>query len=904
MGRKPNQLILEFFERGPKLEDNSNRYQHTCRSCGEKFPKGRIDSLTNHLVKKCPALPMRDRQRAILQFHELPDLPEHAAAVAAANGGASTSQAMELPFAPKQPAMSGLDALAEVSRHHLDYKQRSNAPGAAGRGGKRSSNRSNAQPPPPPFTADDLLVDHDKASGAAEGAEETDRASRLTSDHAASAQFLPQDSLTESPNPQSSQAATTSMVPSPLVMAASAANELQAMMPNDNSNQSLAADADQYLHPQGRTPTGWPNNSDPAIDPALPESSKEPPETTPSKAQNYTRPIAMNPSTTQAQFLAEFVDGQRPTKPKVRGRFTDTRRKEVQEVRKRGACIRCRMLKKSCSGENPCATCKSVESARLWKQPCIRTRIADEIDLYSVGLHVVLAFHTIKAVKNQVKFEYLPGRIEASHFPDTSTFATFIMLKAHKQSGSAIDPALLENSGSMQSAMELEILDLERDDLGAKLEQYMRKLSPSFFAAEPSPFMRATLEHAQNMIENLKDSLLSRALELWVATAIITDPELSWALFSNPSSAPAMAPAILSQAELDSSGKHSTNARAQIAFTGAATDSYKLITAELQSATEKRAHDLSKMVMNDLERRLLQRTQANPFETFLVSIILLACVERMCWLFHKWEEPSSLAAAAAQASSVAPSTYDITQSAQLAAALVSSSNGDLDDSSGRNGQLQSDGSDVKLPSAPHQQASSDSPETSFQQTTTGSSLRDNNNGPPPIPLPYRVSAAKWPFDKPPRYFSQQGERFSDVVHMLLRMRNIPPKMARRYDDGALIVAPDNISANNGTGAGPNSGATGDTAGGANGNASAAAIEGDAAARAYFDAVQISADALLQGRLITVSEAQQDAWMDPGLNGNGGPGSAGSGVPGTGHRTGCREWEGRYIMKILGGGGGP
>lgn len=36
MGRKPNQLVLEFFERGAKLEDSSNRYQHTCKSCGEK----------------------------------------------------------------------------------------------------------------------------------------------------------------------------------------------------------------------------------------------------------------------------------------------------------------------------------------------------------------------------------------------------------------------------------------------------------------------------------------------------------------------------------------------------------------------------------------------------------------------------------------------------------------------------------------------------------------------------------------------------------------------------------------------------------------------------------------------------------------------------------------------------
>lgn len=54
-------------------------------------------------------------------------------------------------------------------------------------------------------------------------------------------------------------------------------------------------------------------------------------------------------------------------KNKVRGRFEDTRRKEVQEIRKRGACMRCRMLKKPCSEGTPCKTCQGVESARLWK---------------------------------------------------------------------------------------------------------------------------------------------------------------------------------------------------------------------------------------------------------------------------------------------------------------------------------------------------------------------------------------------------------------------------------------------------------------------------------------------------------------------------------------------------------
>jgi hypothetical protein len=64
------------------------------------------------------------------------------------------------------------------------------------------------------------------------------------------------------------------------------------------------------------------------------------------RAASYPRPIAMNPNTQAKGFVNEFGNSTKPTKPKVRGRFTAERRREVQEVRKRGACIRCRMLKK------------------------------------------------------------------------------------------------------------------------------------------------------------------------------------------------------------------------------------------------------------------------------------------------------------------------------------------------------------------------------------------------------------------------------------------------------------------------------------------------------------------------------------------------------------------------------
>lgn len=63
MGRKPNAIVSEFFSRGAKLHDSSNRYEHTCKLCGQIFPKGRADSLLSHLIRTCQAISAADRER-------------------------------------------------------------------------------------------------------------------------------------------------------------------------------------------------------------------------------------------------------------------------------------------------------------------------------------------------------------------------------------------------------------------------------------------------------------------------------------------------------------------------------------------------------------------------------------------------------------------------------------------------------------------------------------------------------------------------------------------------------------------------------------------------------------------------------------------------------------------------
>jgi hypothetical protein len=112
MGRKPNPIILQYFDRGPKLEDASNRYQHSCKQCGDSFPKGRIDSLINHLTKKCTAISLDERREVLLRLHNVgPSAdPQPGAPTTLQNGGN-----VNLPFSPSRQ-FDRLNVLAEASR--------------------------------------------------------------------------------------------------------------------------------------------------------------------------------------------------------------------------------------------------------------------------------------------------------------------------------------------------------------------------------------------------------------------------------------------------------------------------------------------------------------------------------------------------------------------------------------------------------------------------------------------------------------------------------------------------------------------------------------------------------------------------------------------------------------------
>ncbi|KAJ5926632.1 hypothetical protein N7516_008405 [Penicillium verrucosum] len=620
MGRKPNQLILEFFHRGPKLEDASNRYQHTCKACGEVFPKGRIDSLTNHLVKKCQAIPLRDRQRVLLRLHELPDLTDGDSSKDSPSGGKGKSADGGF---PNRQNFDGLNVLAEASRQVGASDVTKRGPGytqSVTAGGKTVI-------VDPALEAEGFQGHSQGPDSKMEGTANVEGTPQ--SSNAPSIPALPSHTPGEHPASMSPPLGDASMSPestsnarqSQLSMIAASANE---MVPQGMSIDSDNLSSDMKLgqwNQQLSTHEQLLFDSLQEHDPSLTAATQ--------RAASYPRPIAMNPNTQAKGFVNEFGNSTKPMKPKVRGRFTAERRREVQDVRKKGACLRCRMLKKPCSGDTPCTTCASVESARLWKHPCLRTRLSDEFELYNANLNSTLAYHDTNSIKNQIKFEPYSGRIEVTHFEESNSFMTFSGLQGHRTSVSALDPQLqaLGDDQFSGPSQEVYLLDADSDDIPAKLEMYIKKNASYFYERETSPFMKPTLLLAAELSQGKKDILLERVLELWVATHILVDTELTWKTYYNPTLPPN---------SLHSLSQPSDEGRLPIEEVSDP-ESYGLLCSQLRAAMEKRASQLSKFVINDLERRLLQRQKCGWFDTFIVAIILLNCVERTCWLFRSWD---------------------------------------------------------------------------------------------------------------------------------------------------------------------------------------------------------------------------------------------------------------------------
>lgn len=298
-----------------------------------------------------------------------------------------------------------------------------------------------------------------------------------------------------------------------------------------------------------------------------------------------------------------------------RSKFTPARRQEVKEVRKLGACIRCRILRKICSKGTPCDTCRKVLSPRVWMTGCVRSRLHEQLDLYSAGVQVVLSQNRINLLKEQLKLVNNGAVVEVSHFAETDKN---IVLSA---AAAILEP--LQEQGVTPEGQEpihqVIMIDQDKDDVPGKVESYMRDVLDLFIEREPSRFMCITLETAKQQLAEKDDELLKKALELWGLVESI-DRERQWSIIEKPS-ADSEHGRPIKEAENESDA-----------------DIYTMMCMQLNAAAERKANSTSKALLNLMDRQLADSKTKVGFNIYLTSLIFLNCVEKSTWAFKAWEQ--------------------------------------------------------------------------------------------------------------------------------------------------------------------------------------------------------------------------------------------------------------------------
>lgn len=621
MGRKPNALILQFFERGPKLADNSNRYPHTCKSCGENFPKGRIDSLTNHLTRKCPAISESDRVRACLTIHGFNKAAvEHTrASVASATAAARPSTDIQQDLDLVQRDWTALETLAEVSRQ-IDLSE-------------KHDDRGN--PTGVPATTESSLLGqeiHDQflAQSAHLGYKD-DHSLTVSQD------VIMQD---QPAIPGTALPVATDALKEETREEPSAEQQLEALIQSaEQASQStalsVAAAAAARLNPSLLDPQ---LREEVALAAVLPTTEarmaivEEPEDSTTLGSSQPWGELTQNdlltsvplrvPGQGDAPMFPQLLQGPikggfRMSSPNggkarhSRARFDATRRKEVQEVRKIGACIRCRILRKTCSKGHPCDTCRKVLSPRIWKSGCVRTKFSEQLDLYSAGVQIVLNQQRLNDLKAHVNFANQGTTLELSIFPDCN-----FHISAQALQSIGAKEMTPDEPDRPWAKEELLLIDSEKEDLQGSVELYMRQVLHEFVEREKSIFARTTLDTAISLGHETHDELLKKAIELWGLVEML-DRERQWNI-------------TVKYGGLDGRTREIKDSTDQDCFT--------TICLQLTAAAERKAAHTSKQLLQGMQRVLQDSKTKIDHNMFFTTLILLNCVEKTTWAFKAWEQ--------------------------------------------------------------------------------------------------------------------------------------------------------------------------------------------------------------------------------------------------------------------------
>jgi hypothetical protein len=303
-----------------------------------------------------------------------------------------------------------------------------------------------------------------------------------------------------------------------------------------------------------------------------------------------------------------------------RQRFTPERREQVKDVRKIGACIRCKILRKTCSRGEPCDTCRKVLSPRIWRSGCCRAKFTEQLDMYQAAVQNVMAQNHINKLKQLATNLVDRGLVlEAHNFPEHQSRLQLHILQSEsiQEDETQSNPTDLDNVTSSYTVMMLD----EKQDIPAKVEKYMREILPELINQEPSHFVQVTLRQGLELANASNDELLKKAIELWGHVELV-NRERQWVM------------SIVSTASGDDAPA------AQYIKEDTHQETFTTICLQLTAGAERKASQTSKTLLTGMQRVLQDSKVKMDFNMYLTSMILLNCIEKSTWEFKAWEQPN------------------------------------------------------------------------------------------------------------------------------------------------------------------------------------------------------------------------------------------------------------------------
>ncbi|KAI4177261.1 MAG: hypothetical protein LQ348_005866 [Seirophora lacunosa] len=522
MGRRPNQRVLEYFDRGARLEDHSNRYEHTCRACGQPFPKGRIETLIAHIERRCPSITRHNGvpEPSPVAIPASPTIHAnryHQDALKNPNDFAPEGKQLVLPVSSRR---SGLEALVEAANRQLE---------------------------PPRKAPRDRLSRHQSIDSHLEKA---DALSRFQSAHQDSGEAVHDKTAYSTSGRDGSHAMSSGLMenicphsvdpftrvkrsqdPAMLSMIAASAANLQVTMPHDIGNE----------RDQARTAI--------AQD-AMSQQSME----TMTHSEDLDSAKSVDESTERQRF--------KPVPGPLIEPFPAESGLEV------GSCH------ETCGLEKPLGRAQKVRGLR-----------------YANG-----------------------GDSGASPMPFTIRLCT----------QQTVDSAEHWEIGENAKVRSATLLNDSTDQIAAKLLPHMQATISHPSYEEADPLIERTLRLVSNSIQEKSDILLAQTFDLWALTQVLVSSPHHWHLVPDPL-----------RTEADEQRQDPSEIESPGFLRSHSPTLIEPVISQLRAAAQERASTTSKTILIDLERRLERKERCQGFETFLVGVLFLNCVERMCWTVRK-----------------------------------------------------------------------------------------------------------------------------------------------------------------------------------------------------------------------------------------------------------------------------